>query len=465
MYVRKFEADTLEEALKEIKRELGPDAIILKTTSNKGLKGALKKRKIEITAAISEKSYVKKAKVDHVLNDDQKDKFYNNQSSLISNMIDNYQSNNSTVKNDSSAPKSGYGALGLNRSVQSAKEQNASKPASTDFDKFLSVENKKEFNTPASNAEKRNAQPSQINNLNTSQQQDNETSVVTHVDESNSEKRFYQIERKIGELTRELEKIRPTAPDAVLNLRQTLLSLNINSTFVTSLIRKMQFQMTESDLSNEDAVFEFAMREMLETVKVKLPIFSSSDVGQTVTVLISDNPCGQASFLRKMVGMREGAKLISLREKTSSDSFTDKILNIQVEHVESYPKMLTAVKNSREEGKDIFIDLKTCGSNEADIKKYLDGLKRSFDNVEILVCLSAIHSETYNQSVIKKYASFSAGVVINFLDQCLEYGSIFNIANQFPQMPFLFFGTGRMVPDDVESATAERIISGIFKLN
>jgi hypothetical protein len=227
----------------------------------------------------------------------------------------------------------------------------------------------------------------------------------------------------------------------------------------------MQFQMTESDLSNEDAVFEFAMREMLETVKVKLPIFSSSDVGQTVTVLISDNPCGQASFLRKMVGMREGAKLISLREKTSSDSFTDKILNIQVEHVESYPKMLTAVKNSREEGKDIFIDLKTCGSNEADIKKYLDGLKRSFDNVEILVCLSAIHSETYNQSVIKKYASFSAGVVINFLDQCLEYGSIFNIANQFPQMPFLFFGTGRMVPDDVESATAERIISGIFKLN
>lgn len=45
MYVRKFEADTIEEALKDIKHELGPDAVILKTITNKGLKGAFKKRK------------------------------------------------------------------------------------------------------------------------------------------------------------------------------------------------------------------------------------------------------------------------------------------------------------------------------------------------------------------------------------------------------------------------------------
>jgi len=54
MFVRKFEADTLDEALQSVKRELGPDAIILKTVTNKGLAGAFKKSKIEITAAISE---------------------------------------------------------------------------------------------------------------------------------------------------------------------------------------------------------------------------------------------------------------------------------------------------------------------------------------------------------------------------------------------------------------------------
>ena len=61
MHVRKFYGETIEETLKKIKTELGPDTIILKTVSNKGVKGALKKHKIEITAAISEKDYVKKA--------------------------------------------------------------------------------------------------------------------------------------------------------------------------------------------------------------------------------------------------------------------------------------------------------------------------------------------------------------------------------------------------------------------
>ena len=43
MYVKKFESETLDEVLRDIKKELGPDAIILKTVTNKGLKGAFKK--------------------------------------------------------------------------------------------------------------------------------------------------------------------------------------------------------------------------------------------------------------------------------------------------------------------------------------------------------------------------------------------------------------------------------------
>ena len=39
MHVKKFEANSLDEAFKKIKKELGPDAIILKTVTNKGRKG------------------------------------------------------------------------------------------------------------------------------------------------------------------------------------------------------------------------------------------------------------------------------------------------------------------------------------------------------------------------------------------------------------------------------------------
>ena len=126
MFVRKFEADTIEEALKDIKRELGPDAVILKTITNKGLKGAFKKKKIEITAAISEKNYTRKAQVDTVLNDNQKDEFYNGSASYIANMIDQHDQSQEkrAVNSKQQQPQrngAGYGSAGLNRSVSTTK--------------------------------------------------------------------------------------------------------------------------------------------------------------------------------------------------------------------------------------------------------------------------------------------------------------------------------------------------------
>ena len=133
MYVRKFEAETLEDALKCIKQELGPDAIILKTVTNKGLKGAFKKNRIEITAAISEKNYTKKAKVDSVLTPGQKDEFYAGRSSYVSNMIDSHSKTDEKIE----AAKSGYGKVGLNKPVTSTKTNDA--PARSGLDDFLNT--------------------------------------------------------------------------------------------------------------------------------------------------------------------------------------------------------------------------------------------------------------------------------------------------------------------------------------
>ena len=94
MHVRKFYGETIEETLKKIKTELGPDTIILKTVSNKGVKGALKKHKIEITAAISEKDYVKKATLENALDQESREKLYENKSSYVSELIDGYDNKN-----------------------------------------------------------------------------------------------------------------------------------------------------------------------------------------------------------------------------------------------------------------------------------------------------------------------------------------------------------------------------------
>jgi hypothetical protein len=60
MQVKKFEAPTMQEALKVIKRELGPEAIILSTKHIKSGFGLMSKASVEVTAAIADKSLKKK---------------------------------------------------------------------------------------------------------------------------------------------------------------------------------------------------------------------------------------------------------------------------------------------------------------------------------------------------------------------------------------------------------------------
>src|SRR3982751_511542 len=69
MQVKKFEAPTLQEALDNIKRDLGPEAIILQTKQNRRGFGLMSKGSVEVTAAVSERSTEKKNSVDKRLPD------------------------------------------------------------------------------------------------------------------------------------------------------------------------------------------------------------------------------------------------------------------------------------------------------------------------------------------------------------------------------------------------------------
>src|SRR3954467_5755563 len=60
MQVKKFEAPTIQEALEVIKRELGPEAIILQTKQYKRGFGLMSRASVEVTAAVSERSLQKK---------------------------------------------------------------------------------------------------------------------------------------------------------------------------------------------------------------------------------------------------------------------------------------------------------------------------------------------------------------------------------------------------------------------
>jgi hypothetical protein len=96
--------------------------------------------------------------------------------------------------------------------------------------------------------------------------------------------------------------------------------------------------------------------------------------------------------------------------------------------------------------------------------EFYDASSSFFDKIEVLVNLSGINSETYNRKILSKYRELVNGVTINYIDQCLDYSMLVNLSYKYKDLPLKFFGTGKVIPDDIEAASAERILAGMFHL-
>ncbi len=479
MHTRKFEAETLEEALKAIKRELGPDAIILKTVTNKGLKGAFKKSKIEITAAISEKNYLKKARVEKSLSSEQKELFYQSDSSHISNMIDGYSDNR--LQSREVAPRNnGYGKLGLNRPVSQTIEEStnsfsrevsnkvgnkSSLPSS--LDDFLGS-----FNS-SKNEEVEELQSFQQNFINeeverprVERYQEVEEEVVVNSQDPALLDKIELLEQRIFELNARVQKIDRRLPIGLEQIKNSLRSLDIEETYIQKLIRKATFELGDEELDQADIVFDFALKEMVSSISTDMPEFSKVENEKpVVTVLVSTQNSGQTSTMLKLGTIKQNSVLIQIDSVKGKKTFAEQIFDFNVVRTTSLSEAVTEIRKATEEGKSVFVDFKRNTENLNDSKNFIDGLRRSFDKVEVLICLSSVNSELYNKKIVSALAPIANGLILNYLDLCINYGAIFNLAQKNYDLPFKFFGTGEAIPDDIEGATAERILAGIFKFD
>ncbi|MBF0362558.1 MAG: hypothetical protein HQK49_16180 [Oligoflexia bacterium] len=521
MFVKKFSADSLDEALKTVKKELGPDAIILKTITNKGAKGLLKKKKIEITAAVTEKEYIKKAKVDTALPKELKESFYNGSASSISDSIDEYNTHSEKKnfgqsqgqgqgqglgrqQNKSAASKftnGGYGNLALNKMVKQnlkksdlMKEENNSSGTQNDLDLFLNSADpnlKESFKDSFKENNKKRAPKETINTAFTTSSTETETETETenenenenrngnsnHDDYSNltsiSIERLLKLEEKISHLSNDLAKIQNKRPDGLYNLQTNLRCLDISEKFIHTLSKRMCFELTRDELDDYDTTFDFALREISNQINCELPLFSNARLrdAPVITVLISGGYSGQTTSLLKLHqhNNNNNSLVITYKHNDLNEKhiFASKTFNLNIVHSTKMSELISECRKASAKGQSVFIDYKIKDDDSCDkenSKLFLEGLKRSFENVEVLLCLSAIHSEKYNNKIISKHRDFINGIIITYLDLCTCFGEIFNLNYNYPNIPFKFFSTGAVIPDDLEPASAERIISGLFKL-
>jgi flagellar biosynthesis protein FlhF len=507
MFVKKFEADTLEEALKAVKVELGPDAIILKTITNNGIKGAFKKKRIEITAAISERSYEKKAKVDKVLNDDQKEAFYQKPASSIKETIQKY---------NGSRPEAGggYGSMGLNKVVNTLAKGTASLADVTNktssiiknsLDDFLTdgddtsfeldseVDEPITYQRPAQPTGRgKYAEPPQPRQVSRPApvQQDYEEAPLRREKEASSREAHSVSREAYNELKQELrtqqhkielleQKILEFSQNyqfnqkhlneaqGIFQLRTTLKTLDVDEAHILDLIKKANYELSKEDLENPDVIFEFALKEMAGSINTSMPLFARVDSGEPViTVLISEAASGQSTMGMKIAVLKKDVVLIQYSQDAQNNGSTDfaaQVFGVRVEKVQNFSEVVGLSRKAMEAGKSVLVDLRLNSKSSDETKKFIETLKRGFNHVEVLSTLSAIHSELYNRKIIARYKDIVDGVIISHVDLCMNFGALFNVHKAHNKIPLKFFGTGPMVPDDIEGATAERLMAGLFQ--
>ncbi len=523
MFVKKFEADTLEEALKAVKYELGPDAIILKTITNNGLKGAFKKKRIEITAAISERSYEKKAKVDKVLNNDQKETFYQKPASSIKETITKY---NGPEGGEQVQSAGGYGSIGLNKVVNTLTKGTASLADMTtktssliknSLDDFLTDGEESNFDADSNDDEPvvysrpqargKYSEPPQNNpvarpasrpsparpatiarsgggNVEVNQSRESIGSAQTSpqapavnrevYNELKQEIRTQQhkielLEQKILELSQNYQFNQKHLNEAkgLFQLRTSLKTLDVDESHILDLIKKANYELSKEDLENPDVVFEFALREMAGSINTSIPLFAKVDNGEPViTVLVSEAASGQSTMGMKIAVLKKDVVLIQFSQDAQNNTSTDfaaQVFGIRVEKVQNFSEVVGICRKATEAGKSVLVDVRLNNKYTDETKKFVETLKRGFHNVEILATISAIHSELYNRKIIARYKDVVDGVIISHVDLCMNFGAIFNVHRAHNKLPLKFFGTGSVVPDDIEGATAERLMAGLFQ--
>lgn len=514
MFVKKFEADTLEEALKAVKFELGPDAIILKTITNSGLKGAFKKKRIEITAAISERSYEKKAKVDKVLNNDQKEALYQRPASSIKETITKYNG-----PQNAQAP--GYGSIGLNKVVNTLAKGTASLADVTNktssmiknsLDDFLTDGEDSGFDSDSNDDEPlvyarptkpqnhgKYSEPPQAAPVQRARPAQNRTETEDHVDlssrresapqaapaapntvsrdaynELRQEMRTQQhkielLEQKILEFSQNYQFNQKHLNEAkgVFQLRTTLKTLDVDESHILDLIKKAQYELSKEDLDNPDIIFEFALKEMAGSINTGIPLFAKVDNGDPViTVLVSEAASGQSTMGMKIAVLKKDVVVVQYSQDAQNNASTDfaaQVFGIKVEKVQNFSEVVGLCRKATEAGKSVLVDVRLNSKYTDETKKFVETLKRGFQHVEVLGTLSAIHSELYNRKIIARYKDVVDGVIISHVDLCMNFGALFNVHKAHNKLPLKFFGTGPVVPDDIEGATAERLMAGLFQ--
>lgn len=472
MQVRKFEARTMKDALEMVKKQLGPDAIILAAKDNSHKYGLVGESSFEITAAVSDETLHKKKFTESRMAENDRQQFASSSARTQKEIISKFVTRHTAPV---SKPVTTQKYIDIN-DEKSAAEERIKNAVQRAFDAGASLSDFTQPRGPKETGKTTNAVKR------TEDAKSAPKTVQTGQMNQQSDSEINSLRSEIASLKQMIKSIHPPTenrsqshyPGENYGIHyelsaqfQGLIKEGILEELAAEMILDLQGQMPVTRLKNKPLVEGYLAKKILEDI-----VISEGDT-KKFHFFVGPSGGGKTSSIIKMASqliVRENKKVALLTLDTQKVG--------AVEQLRIYSQILNvpfAVIRNRGDWKEIlkfinsidYILVDSPGSNLKSIEEtnfFENLILKEIPSKAVHLVLSARNKYEDLQGVLNKFAVLNVtDVIFNHLDETVQNGNVYSF-NKINKLPLFAFGIGQRIPEDFEYATKERLVDLIFHI-
>lgn len=510
MQIKKYEAGSLKDALDAVKRELGPDAIILQTRTNKKGFGLLSGGSVEVTAAIAEKSLEKKKNFEKRLPPESKEKIQSLPARKLNQIYEKYIDRRQKQPSKSKIPATSKvkdqvtlsgSSKSYSASQRSAYSQSDSRTLQGEDSVVLNRGSSQRHPAPPPPPFHSSAAAPGSYGVSVAEEHltANSAAMVTEDTKLAEDQKVQKLQQELFQLKQALGQLQQRehaqvshgqgigavvsdgfSYDQLNKIFELLIVSGVEKGLAYQLVKKVSFELNQSELEDAEMVNDRLAYELMESIETMdlldgvtknqgsvrtnvdtqvIAFIGPTGVGKTTTVakIASD-----AVFNRKL---KVGLINIDHYRIGAEDQLKTyaQIIGIPMKSVSTAEQLQTAVS---ELSRMDLILIDTTGRSQRDTEALLEQSKilESIPKVRTELVVSATTRDSELLDMGQRFSKFHPeGIIFSKLDEAVSYGSIYNLSHKL-KLPLLYFAMGQRVPEDLESATQERVAALIMSL-
>lgn len=284
--------------------------------------------------------------------------------------------------------------------------------------------------------------------------------------------RVHRLKQDLQELHQRLTTSLPDAaptggagfPVPIARACRQLIAQGLRPASAENLCLALRRRLASQTAQTDGDIRETLHRILEEGIRVSGPLLSPGD-NYNVAMFVGPSGVGKTTAIVKLAThyrLEEHKSVVLITLDTCRTAAVEHlrmyadVLGVTLETAQTTADVMDGIRRHREANL-ILIDTPGFGANETARLAHLGGLKDSYGPIETHLVLSACtRMQDLRRTVARYDVCAPTRLLFTKLDETAEYGNLFELASQ-TTLPLSYWGIGQQVPEDLELAQPGRL--------